>query len=181
MRLVSNVHQREYPISAARLGRLLDTLAGPDDRLWPTGWPPIHFDRPLQEGAVGGHGPIHYSVCRYAPGRLVECRFTPSAGVEGTHTFEVLPGERAGTAVLRHLLIVRPHGRMRLLWPLAIRWLHDALLEELLDRAGTNIGAPTATPTRRSAWVRALRTCAGPRLRAARPRVASAAGMTNAV
>jgi len=57
--MIYNIHEREYPASTAELGELLDTIAGPDDRLWPKReWPAIHFDAPLGVGANGGHGPI---------------------------------------------------------------------------------------------------------------------------
>jgi hypothetical protein len=41
-------------------------------------------------------------------------------------------------------------------WP-PIRWLHDAVLEELLDRAGAAVGDPPARPARWSPWVRVCR------------------------
>jgi hypothetical protein len=49
---------------------------------------------------------------------------------------------------------------MLLVWPLAIRWLHDACLEDLLDRAGAEVGSPAASPSRWSPWVRVLRLAA---------------------
>src|SRR3712207_6849645 len=45
-----------------------------------------------------------------------------------------------GDSVLRHSLDVQPRGSMRLLVPLAVRWLHDALLEDALDRAERSLG-----------------------------------------
>jgi hypothetical protein len=44
--------------------------------------------------------------------------------------------------VLRHELSGRLIGLGVLSWPLVIRWLHDAVLEELLDRAGYAVGDP---------------------------------------
>ena len=64
-----NVHERALPVPAASAGRLLDGLGGRPDLLWPgESWPPMRFDRPLQVGADGGHGPIRYRVEEHAPG-----------------------------------------------------------------------------------------------------------------
>jgi hypothetical protein len=64
--LMRNVHTRELPATAEAVGGLLDALASPKDRLWPRQrWPAIRFDRPLQQGATGGHCPIGYSVHSY--------------------------------------------------------------------------------------------------------------------
>jgi len=72
---VTNVHERLLPASPARVGQPLDSLAGPDDRLWPSAdWPPMRLDRPLQVGAAGGNGPIRYEVEAYDPGRRVQFR-----------------------------------------------------------------------------------------------------------
>ena len=54
---------------------------------------------------------------------------------------------------------------MRLLWPLGVRWIHDAVLEDLLDRAEAAVGAGPARPARWSPWVRLLRRLDGPRAR----------------
>ncbi len=93
-------------------------------------------------GAVGGHGAIRYTVQRYEPGRQVVFEFGASMPLVGTHALEVMAGSEPGHAVLRHTILAQATGRGRLIWPLAIRWLHDALIEDLLDRAATAIGQP---------------------------------------
>ena len=158
MLMMSNVHQREYPVPVERLGALLDTVAGTDDRLWPQRWPSVRFDRPLGVGATGGHGPIRYTVTDYEPGHRVECTFDPRMGMRGTHTFEVLPGTEPGYGLLRHVIIARPTAAGRVRW-LAVRLLHDALLEDLLDRAGREVGTPPEPTAGWSVWVRLLRAC----------------------
>jgi hypothetical protein len=133
--MVINIHQREYDADAATIGALLDGLASPDDRLWPGDrWPAIRFDRPLGVGVRGGHGMIRYYVESYVPGQKILFRLTAPKGFDGTHWFEVEEVEPMRTR-LRHTLEVRLSGTARLTWPLAIRWLHDALLEDALDRA----------------------------------------------
>lgn len=105
---------------------------------------------------------------------MIRFRFAPSLGVDGTHTFVVVPDGEG--SVLRHELEARTRGRMRLLWPLAVRWLHDALLEDLLDRAEAEVAGAAARPAHWSPWVRFLRAAASRRLsrsavqRAAEPR-----------
>jgi hypothetical protein len=71
MRVV-NVHERKIPVSAAKVGALLNSLSSDGDILWPkTMWPPTRFDRPLGVGASGGHGPVRYAVVEFIPGRMV--------------------------------------------------------------------------------------------------------------
>jgi hypothetical protein len=125
----ANIHKRAVPT-----GQLLDTLSDPDDRLWPHhAWPRMRFDRPLAVGAVGGHGPIRYTVSHYVPGRWVRFAFTGPRGFDGFHEYAVQ--ERDGRTVLRHTLAMRVRGLARLGWPLLYRPLHDALIEDSLDRA----------------------------------------------
>lgn len=164
--MIRNVHEREYPVPAERLWRLVDRVAEPDSPLWPVRhWPPVVLDRPLGVGATGGHGPIRYHCTAYEPGRRVEFAFDIPI-LRGTHTFDVLDTAEAGTAVLRHTLAGRPAGQGHLLWPLVFRWLHDACLEDLLDRAADSLGHPPARRNRWSPYVRLLRRLA-PRPRSA--------------
>ena len=144
---VINVHERSYPVEPAALGRLLETLASKDDRLWPGDmWPRMRLDRPLGVGARGGHGPIGYTVDACEAGRMVRFRFTRPRGFDGCHWLEVLPAE-GGRARLRHTIEVQTRGIARLSWPLAIRPLHDALLEDALARAEASLGiVPMVTP-----------------------------------
>lgn len=155
--MIRNVHWRELPAPAERVGGLLDELASPGS-VWPsTAWPALRLDRGLSVGSTGGHGPIRYHVSDYRPGRRVEFTFAHSMGIAGTHAFEVHAGRRPGTSLVRHTLIGRPHGVTRVTWALGIRWLHDALLEDLLDNVAAAVGHPPARPARWSPWVRLLR------------------------
>jgi len=88
--MVLNIHTRELHTSREAVGALLDSLASKQDLLWPLDrWPAMRLDRPLQVGAVGGHGPIRYRVEWYEPGRAVLFRFTGMRGFHGSHGFEV--------------------------------------------------------------------------------------------
>jgi hypothetical protein len=155
MRVV-NIHQRVYPVSPDALGALLDTLSSPGDRLWPgNAWPKMAFDRPLQVGATGGHGPVGYRVTAYEPGRSVWFAFLRPAGFDGGHGLEI-EALGDGRSVLRHRLEMSAAGPARLSWPLVFRPLHDALVEDALTRAETELGLPP-TARRWSARVRLLR------------------------
>jgi hypothetical protein len=153
---VRNVHERVLSASVGEVGALLDSLSSSSERLWPTRWPRMRFDRPLQVGAVGGHGPIRYEVEKYIPGRVVRFRFTGPRGFDGAHWYEVteLP---QGEVRLRHVLEMATRGGAMLSWPMAYRPLHDALIEDSLDRAEVSLGLGPATASRWSWYVRFLR------------------------
>jgi len=140
----------------ANAGALIDGLASRDDALWPRDrWPAMKLDRPLGVGAAGGHGPIRYFVEEYEPGRSVRFRFTRPRGFDGSHRFEITQAVD-GRVRLRHVLEMRASGPALLTWPFLYQPLHDALLEDALDRAGSTLGLPIA-PRRWSAWVKVLR------------------------
>ena len=154
--LIENIHECRLEAGLQAVGELLDSLASDDDRLWPHAhWPAMRFDRPLGVDAVGGHGPISYTIEAYHPGRLVKFRFTGPSGYDGHHWLEVQPDGDRGS-LLRHTIRMRATGRAWLSWLLIIRPLHDALLEDALSRARSALGMPAA---RRpwSLWVRCLR------------------------
>jgi len=153
---IRNIHEREFDLPMADVGALIDTLASKRDRLWPHDkWPPMRFDRALGVGALGGHGPIRYTVEEYRPGRFVQFRFLAPRGFKGVHRFEVEKWH--GRTVLRHVLEMRPSGLAKLRWLLVIRPLHDALLEDCMDRASAALGVPVENLARWSTTVKVLR------------------------
>jgi len=153
---VRNVHERVFTLPLATVGALIDSLASRGDRLWPVKkWPPMRFDRPLAVGAVGGHGPVRYSVEKYLQGQMIVFRFSAPRGFDGTHRFEV--EQRQGHTVLRHVIEMRATGPAWLSWPLLFLPLHDACLEDCLDRATLSLGVPLPYPARYSVYVRLLR------------------------
>jgi len=76
-------------------------------------------------------------------------------------------------------MVVRLRGRTRLTWPLAIRWLHDACIEDLLDNAEEALTGALLRPSRWSPWVRFLRNRIAAKM--ARRRVQSVASSPRAV
>ena len=133
--MIHNVHQRTMLASASARAELIDGLASTKDALWPGDrWPQMYFDRPLMVGAIGGHGDIRYTVESYEPGCSITFRFDPSIGLTGTHSFVAVDlGD--GRMELTHRLDGEASGAMRLAWPLAIRWMHDAVVEDAFDNA----------------------------------------------
>lgn len=154
--MIRNVHRRPLAVGLEDAAPLVDRVSSGEDLLWPRDWPPMRFDGPLAVGARGGHGPIRYTVLSYSPGHRVWFRFTGPAGFRGGHGFELSP-DGPGRSVLSHRLEMDLSGRAFLTWPLIFRPLHDALVEEAMDRAEAwSRGVPTPAP-RRSPWVRLLR------------------------
>lgn len=163
--MIRNVHERLLPVPIDRVGPLLDRLGGPDDVLWPSpAWAPMRLDGPLAPGVTGGHGAARYRVTAHEPGRSVTFTVQPGQGWTGAQSFAVHPAGPSAT-VLRAEGVGRLRGPMRLQWPLAVRWAHDTMIEELLDRAESALGVGPARPVRRSPWVRLLRWLECPRAR----------------
>lgn len=150
-----NVHERQLGDRDA-MRRLLAGLGSTGDAFWPHDrWPRLRLDGPLAPGARGGHGPVRYVVEAVEPDRI-RCRFTPpargfAAGLHGHHEFTIDDG-----TTLRHTIAAEAHGLAVLKWLLIVRPLHDALLEDALDRASIHVGQPFV-PARHSWWVRLLR------------------------
>jgi hypothetical protein len=153
---VVNIHERSFRATPEQAALLLDSLSSRHDVLWPwKHWPRMRLDKPLGTGAKGGHGPIRYSVIAYEPGRKVTFQFLSPRGFVGKHWFEVLSNGTSG-ATLRHTIDMSLVGSARLLWPVAIRPLHDALVEDALTNAQVALGEQP-TPVSWSPWVRLLR------------------------
>lgn len=153
---INNVHERRLPVGDVPAGSLIDGLAGDEDQLWPHDrWPPMRFEGGLREGNEGGHGPVRYQVVEHRPGRLVRFHFTGPPGLIGEHHYELEDGD--GTTLLRHVLTGRAEGRMLWQWPLLFGPLHDALIEDSLDRAVAAMSETTYQPARWSARARTLR------------------------
>ncbi|MBM7790453.1 hypothetical protein [Tenggerimyces flavus] len=156
--MFSNVHTRVIAAPRPELGKLLERITEPDSPSWPSRhWPPMVLDNGLEVGSAGGHGPIRYYVTDHQPGSRIEFTFD-DVDLPGTHALELHDGPTPGTTLVRHILIGYDCGlRNRLTWEVGLRWLHDALIEQLFDRLATVAGKPPARPLRWSPWVKALR------------------------
>jgi hypothetical protein len=156
---VYNIHERPFQARSEEVGLLIDSLAGPDDMLWPREqWPAMKFDTGLHQGAIGGHGQVRYHVSDYIPGERVVFRFDDSGligGFDGRHLFEVVPRQRH--VLLRHIVDAECSFKLWLKWQFLVGPLHDALLEDSLDQAECRLTNGVAKPSRWSPWVRLLR------------------------
>jgi hypothetical protein len=151
-----NVQQRVIDAEPEVVGSLLDRLSAADDPLWPApAWDGIVLDGGLAPGSRGGHGPVRYTVAEYEPGRRVRFAFDPRIGLTGHHELRVEPAG-PGRCLLVHDLVARTTGAMVLLWPLAVRALHTAVLQDLLDNAERAATGRVARPARHSGRVRAM-------------------------
>lgn len=153
---ILNVHRRVIAQSQATIGPLLDTLATPEDRLFPQEqWPPMRFKGGLHLGAHGGHGPIRYVVKKIEPHKLIEFSFTQPRDFNGSHRFEVKAIDAQHTE-LKHTIAMQAGFWGSLLWLLGIRALHDALIEDAFDKVENQFSAAKKF-SKWSLWVVLLR------------------------
>ena len=159
---ILNIHRRTISRPRENLAQLLETLATKDDKWWPwEQWPAMRFKKGKTPGAVGGHGPVRYSIERIEPGQSIEFKFLQPAGFNGVHRFELLELENENTEII-HTIEMNVSGTGVLTWIFAIRWLHDALLEDCLDKI-ENQFSEKKTTTPWNVWVRILRSVLKPR------------------
>ncbi len=150
MKPIENVHVRHIAAPPEDVGRLLDELGGPGDRLWPSAtWPttPLTIERPLRVGASSRQGGLTQVVDEYVPGRRVSFRIAPGQPMAGGHRFDVEAAGHAGTR-LTHTLTCTAPPWLRPILPIFLRQ-HDALVEDLFDRAEL---ATTGRVARPSNW-----------------------------
>jgi Protein of unknown function (DUF3995) len=168
---IHSVHARDLPVPARQVGALVDELGGAADRLWPyERWPttPLELDGPLAEGTTSRQGvlkatQIRQRVDEFVPGRRVVFRFEPGVGLVGTHRLEVQP-LGAQRSRLVHTLDCRLEAKLLPVYPILIRQ-HDALVEDVLDRAELAVTGRVADPAR---WPASVRVANAIELRVAR-------------
>ena len=153
---VINVHQRIIHQPKSAVVELFNTLASKNDLMLATHkWPAMKLDNGLTVGSKGGHGPIRYTVEAYSSGEFIQFRFSKPRGFHGFHRFDIVALD-TNTTEIRHILDMHTSGFALLTWPLAIRWLHDALIEDAFDKTENHFLSQKKT-TPWSAWVKFLR------------------------
>lgn len=159
---MQNIQHRVIDAPAQRIGAIFDQLDSSEGSIWPsTDWPRLCLDAGLAPGSRGGHGVIRYSVTEYEPGRRIRFTFAPGLGLAGYHELVITP-EGSDRCRLTHTIEGTLRGRMWLLWPLVIRWLHEALTQDLFDNAERAAnGQLSRPPAGWSGWVRMLRRARG--------------------
>jgi hypothetical protein len=159
---VVNIHSRIINQPKAQVAKLLQTLAGRNDMIWPQKhWPAMRFKEGLCIGAHGGHGPIRYAIEDYQPDHLIRFKFTQPSGFDGTHTLLLNTINEQQTEI-KHEINMYTTGISTFSWLFAIRWLHDALLEDAFDKVENYFsGQNKRTPW--NWWVKVLRTLLQPK------------------
>lgn len=153
---VSNIHRRILNQPKKRIVELLETLATENDKIWPTEkWPPMKFKNGIRMGAKGGHGPIRYSVEKYDSNEIIQFRFSHPKGFNGIHKFEIKELSETQTEI-QHTIDMRTHGKGTITWLLAVRSLHNALIEDAFDKVENNFSSAKKS-TEWNLWVKMLR------------------------
>ncbi|WP_449432236.1 SRPBCC family protein [Pseudomonas putida] len=148
---VVSLHQRVLPCSEVAVGCLLAGFAAPGSALWPEhAWPRDRFDGPMREGSIGGHGSTRYRLERYLPGDEAVFRFIAPRGYQGVHGFRIQRLEDGRTR-LSHFTCLHLSPYHWLMWHVLVRWVHDALIGDLLDGAEQHLCA-SVRQRRRWKW-----------------------------
>lgn len=133
---IFNKHDRMIHAAQDAVGRVIDTLSGPEDALWPNEkWPPMVLDSALNVGSAGGHGPVRYRVSEYVPGRRAVFQFDNAGllgGVDGLHYFEVIPRRRH--VIIRHVLEGDCDLGMWLKFTFFVEPMHNTVIEDAFDK-----------------------------------------------
>lgn len=130
---VINIHKRQISQPKTELAKLFKTLASDNDMMLAIDkWSPMKLDKGLQVGSKGGHGPIKYFVTDYQQNNSITFQFDLK-GFDGFHKFEIAETEPNKTQ-LTHIIDLTTSGSATLKWALAVRWLHDAYIEDAFDK-----------------------------------------------
>ena len=99
---------------------------------------------------------MRYFVTQHEPGRWVDFQFTSPAGFKGSHTFTAISRAENST-LLRHERSMSPSGTALLTWLRFFCPLHDALIEESLDRVENESGSSPGLVRRRALCAKIFR------------------------
>ena len=153
---VVNIHKRILNQPKSKIQSELETLSTENDGIWPKEkWPQMRFKDGIKIGAKGGHGPIKYFVEIYEPNEIIQFRFSKPKGFKGTHKFEI--NELLDkTTEIKHTINMHTEGKGTLIWILAIRSLHNALIKDAFDKL-ENTFLKEKKSSEWSFWVKFLR------------------------
>ncbi len=159
---VTTVHRRFIASPFDVVSSVLKTIGTHNDKVWPVDkWPAMRFQEGLKVGASGGHGPIRYTISAHRSGKHIRFAFIRPKLFHGYHEFE-LHMQSCSSCVLIHRINMNVVGWGIVQWIVAIRFLHDALLEDLLDKVEGNCVVKPKAKHNWSTWVRLLRSIAQP-------------------
>ncbi|MBL7887858.1 MAG: hypothetical protein JNJ52_14010 [Flavobacterium sp.] len=152
---IINIHKREIDQPKEEIVKLFKTLASENDLMLATNkWSPMKLDNGLQIGSKGGHGPIKYHIVEYNPEESVIFKFDLK-GFDGTHKFNIQEINQNKTE-LSHIIDMKTSGVSTIKWFFAIRWLHDAYIEDAFDKVENHFST-TKKRSEWSIWVKLLR------------------------
>jgi hypothetical protein len=153
---VINIHRRIINQSKSNVGAVFNTLATHNDAIWPIEkWPAIKFKEGVKVGSKGGHGPIRYVIKDYIKGELIRFSFFKPLGFNGIHELYLNEISNEETEIV-HRIKMSTTFWASLQWIIAIRWLHDALIEDAFDKLENHFSVEKKS-TKHSFWVVILR------------------------
>jgi hypothetical protein len=159
---VINIHKRVISQPIQEITLLFSTLATDHDQMLATDkWPRMKLDNGLQVGSKGGHGPIRYHVMDYQEGKSITFQFDRPLGFDGYHKFELTSLE-TDVRELKHTIDMTTTGFATIKWLFAIRWLHDAYIEDAFDKVENHF-TTDKKKSEWSWWVKILRKMMTPR------------------
>lgn len=148
---VHNLHRRTIAADLDTVGKVIDSLGGPQDLLWPVhDWLPLRMDGPMELGTAAGHGPARYHIAGYQPARWIRFELFSPGFMHGFHEFSVHPAGPNAT-ILQHLLAMRLSPAGWPIYPTFFRVVHDTVIEMALDRAEKATTGWVVDPVRPSA------------------------------
>lgn len=157
---ILNVHERTVKAPIDKVIALFNTLASEHDQIWPKEhWPRIKLDKGLTIGSHGGHGPIQYKISEYLPGERIRFQFSEPKGFIGFHEFQMnsIDGDHTH---LKHIIDIKTTLGGTIKWFTFVRWLHDALIEDVFDKVENKLLNKNLKPNW-SASVKLLRSVLG--------------------
>lgn len=153
---VLNIHKRKIDTQKEKILELFPTVATEEDRIWPKeNWPKMKLNSGLQNGSKGGHGPIRYEIVEFKPESHIVFKFQEPKGFNGIHKFEVSEISE-NQSQITHTIDMRTSFWGTIQWLFAVRWLHDALIEDALDKVQNQLTQGT-NKTKWNPWVKFLR------------------------
>lgn len=130
---ISNIHTRLINQPIVKVAEIFSTLSSENDMMLAIDkWSPMILDNGLKVGSKGGHGRMKYTVQEYNPGKSIKFQFDQK-GFDGFHKLEIAEINE-NTTLLEHTVQMNATGSGMLIWSLAIRFLHDAYIEDSFDK-----------------------------------------------
>lgn len=153
---VLNIHQRTINTSKDQVIDLIKSLSTKNDLVWPTeNWPKMKLDKGLMPGSMGGHGPIRYYIEDLNIESFITFRFQKPDGFFGVHRFDIKELAKNKTEI-QHTIDMETKGTASIKWLLAIRSLHNALIEDAFDKIENRFNR-SQKKSQWNIWVKSLR------------------------